>query len=85
MVTVTFKAQEDLKKMLDGMAKYKGVSLSSLIKLILTQGLKEELSKKTVNGFTVRKELEILEASDEPGIGPFSDVESLFKSLDEED
>jgi|688.fasta_scaffold2568589_1 hypothetical protein len=84
MVLVTFKAEDELKEMLNNIAKRKGLSLSSYIKSVLRAALNEELSSVTENGFTVAEEIEILASSyDEEVIGPFENINDLFKALDQ--
>ena len=55
MTTISFKAQDDLQKTLAFLAKKKGINLSALIKLLLTEALNEELSEAWPN-ITVQKE-----------------------------
>lgn len=69
MTTIAFKAEDKFKKTVHYLAKYKGINDSALLKLLLTDSLKEELSKTTVNGMTVAEELELLMMKEEGTIG----------------
>ena len=60
MTTIAFKAEDKFKITIHYLAKYKGINDSALIKLLLTDSMKGELSKTTANGMTVAEELELL-------------------------
>jgi len=82
MTTVSFKADDNLKEMLNFMAVKKGINTSAYIKLVLTEKLSEDLGRITQNGLTVAEEMEILSsAENDETEGPFSDVKSLMKAL----
>lgn len=82
MTTVSFKADDNLKEMLNFLAGKKGINTSAYIKLILTEKINEDLEKTTQNGLTVAEEMEIfLSAKNDKTEGPFSDVKSLMKAL----
>ena len=84
MTTIAFRAAEKMNQQLENLAKYKGINKSALIKLQLTQFLKEELNKVTENNMTVAEELEILMAMEEGGDGKvYNSVEDYIKSLDD--
>ena len=84
MVTITFKAQEELKELLEHVAKQKGVNISAYIKLVLNKALKKDMQEVTENGLTVAEEIEVLRSEKEDKIfGPFDDVDDLMKSLKE--
>lgn len=82
MALIAFKADENLKDTLGRLAKIKGISLSSLVKLYVNKELTQELSQLTENNMTLGEELEILKAEEEGGDGiVYDDVESLIASL----
>lgn len=82
MSTTSFKTDDEFKRKLDGVAKYKGINTSAYIKMVLTKGMREDLSEITENGMTVGEELEILRSDKEdPTYGPFETVDALMKAL----
>lgn len=86
MATISFKADDDFKKKLDTLAKNKGINTSAYIKLVLTKGVKTDLSEITENGLTVAEELEILESeANDKVYGPFHSAKEVMKALNEEE
>ncbi|MBU2524129.1 hypothetical protein KKG71_02965 [Patescibacteria group bacterium] len=82
MTTISFKAEDNFKQKIDSLAKYKGITTSAYIKLILTKEMNGELAELTANGLTVAEELEILAGdSDNQLEGPFKSAKSLMKAL----
>lgn len=80
--TVSFKADIELKRKLQLLAKKKGINTSSCIKLILTKGINDELLSVTENGLTLKEEMDILESDKNDKIyGSFATVKSLMKVL----
>jgi len=85
MTTIAFRANEEVRKQLEAIAKNKGINLSAVIKLYLTQGIKSGLNEITINGMTVAEELELLAQAKDGGTGEIYDnVEDFIKSLDED-
>ena len=85
MTTISFKAQQDLKKNLVLLAKDKGINTSACIKLLLTEAINKELNRVTENGLTVRQEFEILDsAANDPVEGPFETAEEFMKSIEDD-
>ena len=63
---IQVKVEPKFKKMLQKIADYKGISLSSFIKLILTKCAREEKKQiYTENGLTEEEELEVLKREKE--------------------
>ena len=60
MSTIAFRSDEALKRQLQHLAKSKGINLSALIKLYLTQSIKKDLNELAENGMSVAEELELL-------------------------
>lgn len=84
MTTIAFRVDETLKKQLEHLAKYKGINLSALIKMYLTEVSKRDLNRITENGMTVAEELEILMMAEEGGDGKIYDsAKEYIKSLDD--
>jgi hypothetical protein len=84
MATLSFKAKDDFKKQLTLLAENKGINLSALIKLLLTESLKKELSRVTENGMTVAEELELLAMDAEGDDGKvYDNVDDLIKDLND--
>ena len=82
MTTIAFKTQEEFKTVLEKVAGLKGISLSALIKLYLTDRLRDELSAITENGMTLGEELEILLTIQEGSYSKaYDDVEELIRDL----
>ena len=82
MTTVSFKTDTGLKRMIDELARRKGINTSAYIKLLLTKEINDELSQVTVNGLTVAEELEILASHKEELVhGPYKTARSLLKAL----
>ncbi len=68
MTTSLIQVKVDLKfkRDIEWMADYKGISISSYIKLTLTETLREEKKKiYTINGLTEDQETEILKMEEE--------------------
>ena len=85
MTTIAFKTPEEFKIALEKIADLKGISLSALIKLYLTDKLREELSVITENGMTRGEELDLLLTLQEGGDGRvYDDVEELIRDLNAE-
>lgn len=83
MTTLSFKAQDELKEKLTLLAGKKGINVSAMIKLLLTEALNEELGRVTKNGMTVAEELAILHSlKNEKAKGPFDGVMALKKRID---
>jgi|WetSurMetagenome_2_1015567.scaffolds.fasta_scaffold71709_2 predicted transcriptional regulator len=82
MTTVSFKADDDLKKNLDLIAQKKGINTSAYIKLVLTKEIKGELAEVTENGLTVAEEMNILDsAANDKVFGPFSTTKELIEAM----
>ena len=82
MTTIAFRANESMKQELEHLAKRKGINLSALIKMYLTEVSRRDLNQITENGMTVAEELEILMAIEEGGDGKVYDsAEEYIKSL----
>lgn len=82
MATISFKAGEDLKTILESLAEKKGINTSAYIKLLLTKEIKNELQEITENGLTIAEELEILRSEKEDKVyGPFKTTKSLMKAI----
>lgn len=85
MTTIAFRLDEQLKKKLTSIAKNKGINLSALIKMYLTQSVKRDLNEITENGMTVAEELELLAQAEEGSTGEiYNNVEDFIKSLNED-
>jgi len=85
MATISFKADDSFKKKLDTLAKKKGINVSAYIKLVLTEGINEDLTRITENGLTVAEELEILESeANDKVYGPFRTAKEVMKALNDE-
>jgi len=69
MTTIAFKAEDEIKQKLLSLASSKGISLSALIKLYLTEAMKKDLSQITENGITKAEELELLIMNEEGSDG----------------
>ena len=82
MTTVSFKAESDLKRNLDALARRRGINTSAFIKLLLTRELNNALAEVTENGLTVAEELAI-RASDahDPIVGPFRSAAAAMRAL----
>lgn len=82
MATVSFKAEPDLKRNLDALARRRGINTSAFIKLLLTERLNRALAEVTENGLTVAEELAI-RASDarDPEEGPFRSAAAVVRAL----
>lgn len=86
MSTIAFRSDEDLKRQLQHLAKLKGINLSALIKLYLTQSIKKDLNEITENGMTVAEELELLMMKEEGGDGIiYENVDDYMNYLGELD
>lgn len=84
MTTIAFRADENLKKELEHLAKRNGISLSSLIKMYLTKAKNHDLNEITENGMTVAEELELLIMHEEGDDGKvYDNVADLIKDLDD--
>jgi len=82
MATISFKSDGEFKNTLETLAKKKGINTSAYIKLILTEGVNEDLSRLTKNGLTVAEELAILSSDEnEKTSRPYASAESLMKAL----
>lgn len=82
MATVSFKADDQFKSLLETLAEQKGINTSAYIKLVLTRGVKEELVELTENGLTTAEELEILAHEKKDKVyGPFKTMGALMKAL----
>jgi len=82
MATISFKADDSLKKQLNLLAKKKGINTSAYIKLILTQQINGELVEITENGLTVAEEVAILKSDEEDETtGHFKTAKSLMRAL----
>lgn len=82
MATVSFKAEPDLKRNLDALARRRGINTSAFIKLLLTHELNRALAEVTENGLTVAEELTI-RASDarDSEEGPFRSAAAVMRAL----
>lgn len=60
MPTVSFKADEKFTTTVKALASRSGINVSAFMKMLLTRGIDEEMSRVTSNGFTVAEELGIL-------------------------
>ncbi|PIS03998.1 hypothetical protein COT83_03010, partial [Candidatus Peregrinibacteria bacterium CG10_big_fil_rev_8_21_14_0_10_44_7] len=77
MATISFKADDLLKKKLEKLAQKKGINTSAYIKLILTEKINGELIMTTENGLTVEEELNILYSDENDKVsGPFKTAKS---------
>ena len=82
MATVSFKADDNLKKILDTLAKKKGINTSAYIKLVLKKGVDDDLAEITKNGLTVAEEMEILAADTDSKVhGPYKTAKSAINAL----
>ncbi len=82
MTTISFKAEDDFKTVLDTLAERKGINTSAYIKLVLKQQMNGELVEITENGLTVAEELAILKSDKEDkAFGPFGNAKNLMKAL----
>lgn len=85
MITISFKADEDLNEKLKTLAKKKGITTSAFIKLILTKGVNGELIEITENGLTVAEELRILDSDEnDKTYGPFVGAKAVMDALKKE-
>lgn len=86
-ILLQLKIDPELKKVLKMIADYKGISVSSLAKMFLTEHSRQErLKMLTENGMTIEQEMEILRREEEAEkginvVGPFSTAEEMIKSL----
>ena len=63
---IQIKVDPSFKKDIEWMADYKGINISSYIKLVLTENLREEKKQiYTINGLTEDEETEILKRETE--------------------
>jgi predicted transcriptional regulator len=85
MTTISFKAEDKLKKNLQKASKRKGINLSAYIKLTLTEALERDLnqSNKTPNNMTEAEEDLLLKTKDVDVSVPHKSVKELIKSLNQ--
>lgn len=81
MTTVSFKAEPDLKRNLDALARRRGINTSAFIKLLLTERLNRALAEITENGLTVAEELTILASDTRDEEGPFRSAATVMRAL----
>ena len=88
------KIDPELKKVLKMIADYKGISVSSLPKMFLTEHSRQErLKMLTENGMTIEQEMEILRREDEaerginvsPAFDNAGDAINYLRSTTDED
>lgn len=88
------KIEPKLKKALEMIAEYKGISVGSLAKMFLTESSRQErLKMLTENGMTVEQEMEILRREEEaerginvsPTFNNAEDAINYLKSATDED
>ncbi len=82
MPVITFRSDDPFKDTVEALAKRKGINVSAYIKMLLTEGMRKDLSEKTENGITVSQELAILKDDLEGKcFGPFTSVGPLMRKL----
>jgi len=82
MPLITFRSDNSFKNTVEALAQRKGINVSAYVKMLLTEGMRKDLSETTENGMTVGQELAVLRDDlEEKCCGPFSSTSALMKSL----